>query len=379
MRTRTAFTPSRWRLALAFAVAFAAGLGTWLAPLGSSRAVAAAPAEFYGVATLTAMGQNDFNRLARANIRTVRIPMYWPALATGPGRYNWLNYDGTVIHAVKAGVRIIPTFLGSPKFVSGEPMRPPLDSATDRALWHDFVRSAVERYGPGGEFWDFVRACPPHPGHCRPDIPYRPFVVWQGWNEPNHEPFWRPTPSPGEYADLLAITNDAVKSVDPGAELITGGIAPGGRGAIGSIPQNDFIAAMYQRGAAGSFDGLDLHPYSRKPKQARGLVQDARAVTQAYGDGQTPLWITEIGWSTKGPKDSDQVTSRKGQGKRLAKVMKMFTSLRNSLGIKLASWFAYKDAATSLCVWCHGTGLFDNEDRPKPAWRKYVGVTGGQQ
>jgi hypothetical protein len=353
-------------------------LVAWLAPATSATAVAPAPPGFYGVAPTTALGAEDFQRLAQANIRTVRIVFYWPTIAKGPRDYNWLNVDGSVIHAAAAGVTLIPELSGSPGFVSEDPNRPPLDSGQERALWQDFVRSAVERYGPGGEFWDFVRACPPEPGHCRPDLPYRPIQVWQVWNEPNLGPTWRPAPSPAEYADLLSLTSDAVHGADPGAEVITGGIVPGGRGAVGSIPQNDFLAALYQRGAADDFDGLDLHPYERKPKQARARVREARGMMQAYGDGGTPIWITEIGWSVKGPKKDDQVTNRKGQAKRLSQMMKMLTADRAALNIRLASWYTYLDGLPQ-CDWCHGAGLFDANGRAKPAWKKYVAVTGGQR
>jgi len=369
---------ARRRLAVLVLSAVAA-LATWLGPAASARAFTPAPPEFYGVAVSTALGPEDFQRLARANIRTVRIPMSWPDIAAGPGRYNWLNYDGSVIHAAAAGITLIPTLRGSPGFVSNNNNRPPLDSAEEHALWQDFVRSAVERYGPGGEFWDFARACPPHPGHCRPDLAYRPFEVWQVWNEPNLGRFWHPAPSPGEYAELLELTSDAVRGVDPGAEVITGGLTPAGRGARNSVPQNDFLAALYQRGAAEHFDGLGLHPYARKPKQARGRAQKATAIMRAYGDGGTPIWITEIGWSIKGPRDNDQVTNRKGQAKRLVRVMKILTAARDALNIKLASWFTYQDPNFKICDWCHGAGLFSKKGKPKPAWKKYVRVTGGRR
>jgi polysaccharide biosynthesis protein PslG len=371
--------PARMLVAAAAVIAVVATSGG-LASSNHAQAVqarSAIPSDFYGVSVSTALTEQDYQRLAAANIRTLHVSMWWPDIATGPRSYRWL-FDGVVLNAAKAGITVVPSLLGSPGFVSNDPMRPPLDSEEERALWQDFVRSAVERYGPGGEFWEYVRACPPDPGRCMPDVPYLPITVWQAWNEPNLGRFWQPTPSPDEYAELLRITSDAAHGVDPEADVITGGIMPGGPGAPNALPQNDFIAALYQRDAAQHFDGLSLNPYQRKPKQARARVQDARAVTQAYGDAQTPIWVTEIGWSIKGPKDLAQVTNRKRQAKRLAQVMKMLTAARDTLNIRLASWFTYKDPATNLCKWCHGAGLFDKHDKARPAWKKYVGITGGQ-
>ncbi|MGH2961133.1 MAG: hypothetical protein ACRDL3_02920 [Solirubrobacterales bacterium] len=361
---------------LALAVASVLALVTTAASAGGHTP---APPSFYGVAASTALQQEDFNKLARANIRTVRITFYWPAIDTGGGEYNWLNVDGSVMRAAAAGVTLIPTFIGSPKRVSENPFRPPLDSPSEQGQWQHFVSAAVDRYGPGGDFWDFVRRCPPEPGHCRPDIPYSPLTVWQAWNEPNLGIFWQPSPSPAEYARLLELTSEAIDREDPDAELITGGIMPGGLGAKNSIGQNDFLAALYQHGAADSFDGIDLHPYQRKPKHVRGLIADARSLTQAYGDGGTPLWVSEIGWSTKGPSGDEQVTNRRGQAKRLTKTMKMLTAMRGAYGIRLASWFTYQDAQfDEYCDWCRGAGLLDKKKKPKPAWKKYLKITGGQ-
>ena len=355
------------------AVAATAGLAS-----ASPAPAASAPPGFYGVAPATALTPDDFARLARANVRTVRIIFHWPAIAAGPGRFNWLNVDGSVIHAATHGITLIPELSGSPGFISDQPTHPPLDSSSDRELWRQFVAGAVERYGPGGEFWDFVRRCPPEPGHCRPDIPYRPLSVWQVWGEANLGPAWHPRPSADEYADLLSLTSDTIHSVDPGAEVITGGIVGSDRGKSGAIPQNDFIAGLYRNGVADDFDGLSLHPYARKPKQVRRRIQRARAITQVYGDGSVPLWLTELGWSSKGPKDNKQVTSKKGQAKRLKRTMKRLAALREPLNIRLASWFTYLDGST-LCDWCRGAGLFKRNGKPKPAWKKYVRVTGGRR
>lgn len=363
---------ARFTLLLAAAATGLIMTTAWAGPPGSSGAPTADRSEFYGVATATAMGEKDFERLARANIRTVRIPIYWPAISKGPGKYDWLNFDGSVIHAAAAGVRIVPTLLGAPSFVSDRPLRPPLDNATEQEEWQDFVRSAVQRYGPGGEFWDFVRRCPPEPGHCRPEIAALPFDVWQVWNEPNLAAFWQPQPSPERYANLVELTSDAVHEVDPDAEVITAGITPARNKPPYAMKGERFIARMYEAGAAGSFDGLGLNPYRPKPKQSVRKVKQTRTLTREYGDGDTPLWITEVGWSSKGRgNDTTLVTSRKGQARRLANLMRKLTALRESLNISSVSWFTYKDISFKLCDWCWGAGLFDRKGRSKPAWKKY--------
>ncbi len=373
-------TPSRRLLAfatVAAAAAVAVGGSVHADSAGAAPARAAADPGFYGVAPTTSLSESDYQRLARANIDTVRLIFYWPQISAGPGKYNWLNVDPAVIYASAAGVRLVPTLLGAPSYVSNDPLRPPLDSAKEQKQWQDFVRALVARYGPGGDFWSYVHACRPNPGWCRPDVPYAPLRTWQVWNEPDQDRFWKPEPSPGEYARLLELTNDAVKGVDPGATVITGGVSAGGQGSSRSIPENDFLAALYQHGAAADFDGLDLHPYRPKPKQVLRAVKDARAVTRAYGDAATPLWITEVGWSTKGPKSEELVTSPKKQAKYLRTTMRKLTRAREPLKIELASWFTYLDGQR-ICRWCRGSGLFKKNGKPKPAWKSFVSLTGGQ-
>jgi hypothetical protein len=367
------------RIAVVAAIA-AAVVGVSFGSVGSARTATPPPPGFYGVAPTTALQAKDFQRLARANILTSRITMYWPVLEKGGG-YDWLNFDSSVVNATTAGVTLIPTLIGSPKEISENPFRPPLDSAAEEQKWQDFVRAGVRRYGPGGEFWDFVRRCPPETDtFCRPDLPYRPLTVWQVWNEPNLGVFWLPSPSPEEYGRLLQLTGDAIHDVDPNAEVITGGIMPGGDGAKNAIDQNAFLARMYRTpGLTDSFEGVDLHPYQRKPHQVQKLVASARAVTQTSGDGDVPLWITEVGWSTDGSKGDQQVTNRRGQARRLAQTFRVLTGMREAYGIRLASWFTYEDAPFGkYCDWCPGAGLLDHKKKPKPSWRKYAKLAGGK-
>lgn len=354
-----------------------ASIASALAPTASPAAVAPAPPQFYGVATSTALSSKDFQRLARANIHTVRIVVYWPAIQTGAGRpYYWNAFDGAVINASYAGIRLIPTVIGTPRHISEHPFRPPLDSDSEKAEWQRFLRAAVERYSEGGEFWEEVYAC--NGGHCHPSLPYRPLNTWQIWSEPNLSYFWRPAPNPSEYAELLRLGEDAIHAADADAEVVTGGVMPG-RGP-NSIPQSDFLASLYGTpGIKESFDGLALQPYVRKPRSVGRRVKKVRELTQFFGDGGVPLWLTEIGWSTKGPKDHYLVTTRKGQAKRLRRTYKILAKMREPYGIKAATWFSFRDGwNAAYCEWCSGAGLLKQNRKPKPAWKRYAKLAGGK-
>lgn len=48
------------------------------------------------------------------------------------------------------------------------------------------------------------------------------------WNEPDLPGFWLGTAS--QYAQLLAVTYNAIKRADPNAQVLLGGLALGGLG-----------------------------------------------------------------------------------------------------------------------------------------------------
>jgi hypothetical protein len=99
---------------------------------------------------------------------------------------------------------------------------------------------------------------------------------------------------------------------------------------------------------------------------------------QQAGDGQTGLWITEIGWASAGV-EHPLNRGPKGQAKRLRQSFKYFTRLRGRLGIQTVDWYAWRDANSSagVCEWCPKAGLFTKTLVPKPSWDAFTSFTGG--
>lgn len=112
---------------------------------------------------------------------------------------------------------------------------------------------------------------------------------------------------------------DAVKSVDPFAEISTGGIAAYGvYGEVGDPDTMDGQLFLERCVRAGQkFDAAAFHPYSfsdgataaelldrSKPWNGLGQTIDfphsIRATLDANGMGAKPIWITEVGVPTKG-------------------------------------------------------------------------------
>src|SRR5207302_6380065 len=129
--------------------------------------------------------------------------------------------------------------LRSPNLVS-----PPSEPAAYAA----YAAALVRRYGPGGDFWA-----------SHPQLPPLPIRYWQVWNEPNISFYW-PQPFDDGYTALLKASHDAIKAVDPSAQIVAAG-----------LPNDSWNALvhLYAAGARPYLDVAAIHPYTNKPK---GLV-----------------------------------------------------------------------------------------------------------
>ncbi len=78
--------------------------------------------------------------------------------------------------------------------------------------------------GPTSSSWSSVATAPAAPsGRPIPACRQRPIRTWQIWNEENFK-YFVVRPSPSDYGKLINVSYAAIKSVDPGAKLILGGM-----------------------------------------------------------------------------------------------------------------------------------------------------------
>ncbi len=140
-------------------------------------------------------------------------------------------------------------------------------------------------------------------------------AAYEIWNEPNLNYEWgNQDPDPVAYTEMLKTAYRAVKAVDPEALVISGGLATTGGGSATAYGDLAFLEEMYQAGAKGYFDAFGSHPYAfgRPPDEADpdGLslerIVQQRQVMENYGDEDTPIWITEVGWVLNSSWDLDE-------------------------------------------------------------------------
>lgn len=139
--------------------------------------------------------------------------------------------------------------------------------------------------------------------------------AYEIWNEPNlHYEWGYQTPDPVAYTALLKTAYTAIKAVDPSALVISGGLSTTGNGSEMAYGDIAFLEEMYRAGAKGYFDALGSHPYSfglaPDVEDPDGLslsrVAEQHAIMTQFDDGDTPIWITEVGWVLESSWDLDE-------------------------------------------------------------------------
>jgi VCBS repeat-containing protein/YVTN family beta-propeller protein len=228
--------------------------------------------------------QTDTNKsmalLKGAGIDTIRILMPWGGVEKNEGTYDWSATDRMINSANANGIKVLAVINSTPDWAA-TPDQPPLAGApVDLDAFNDFVTQVATRYQ--GKVTDY-----------------------EIWNEQNADIFWAPEPDAAQYTALLKVAYTAIKSADPNAVVIAGGLAsaaetPGGP----TINPVTFLSEMYADGAAGYFDAVAYHPYLYSVPFSAGeghagvpitQAEQMYAVMVANGDGNKKIWATEYG------------------------------------------------------------------------------------
>lgn len=365
------------------AAVVAVALSTVLLTLTASAATAL-PRTFWGVVPQETPSTEQFQRLSTGKVGSIRVPIPWNAIQTiEGGKPNWEGVDVMIKGAALAGIDVLPFIFSAPswavavdhKVASRPPMTLPVKTGAQRAAWRSFLMQAVERYGPGGDFWAENPAVPP-----------RPVRNWQIWNEANFF-YFVGRPNPADYGKLVKLSDAAISAVDPSAKIVLGGLFGWPAEArLKAKPAkayyaSDFLERMYRStpGVKARFDAVALHPYTSRYQSLTPQIEEVQDGLKAGGDPNVPLWITELGWSSK-PKSAGNSFAKgtAGQATQLKGAFSLLRSNRAKWHIQRVYWFSITDQ-TGVCNFCDGSGLFAGPGfTPKPAWRAYVKFTGGR-
>jgi hypothetical protein len=366
--------------------AWAVAIAVVAAMCGFVPAAQALPGNFWGVVPQTIPTPEQFQRLKRGGVDSVRIPITWSAVQlSSNGAFNWAGIDLQVEEASRAGIEVLPFLSGAPAwtvpsvFVAGShhsvkaPAHLPVNGPS-RTGWIAFVKAAVARYGPSGSFW--VE---------HPTVPKYPIRTWQVWNEENFK-YFVAKPNPAEYGKLVKLSYGAIKAVDPAAQVVLGGMFAQPKGGRSKAKPKrvyfatDFLNQMYERtpGVKAKFNGVALHPYTGSYQQLKPDIEEFRAVLSANHDAGKGLWITELGWSSQPPAPATNIFAKgvSGQAQQLKGAFTLLKHNQAKWRLRQIYWFSVDDQV-GACNFCDGSGLFGPGFAPKPAWSAYVRFAGG--
>jgi hypothetical protein len=321
---------------------------------------AAARSEFFGIAQGAMLDDQDIRGMAAARIHTDRFMLEWDLLERSQGSINWTAPDDFIGALASKGIRALPFMWGSPSWVAANPAHPPIDTAAHEQAWRDFLKAAVARYGPGGSYW----GTPYHQKYGAGATPL-PVQSWQIWNEPHLRKYFT-NPSPDSYARLLQISHDAIKSIDPQAQIVLAGTL------------SDFLNGLYSvPGIKGDFDLGAVHPYASNLDQVRMEIESFRTVMNDHADAATPLWITEFAWGSAPPDSFGINRGLLGQEKMLKSSYTLILNHRTAWNVQRLFWFHWRDPfdSTASCSFCNSAGLLRYDRTRKPAFYTFKSFT----
>ncbi len=211
--------------------------------------------------------------------------------------------------------------------------------------------------------------------------------TWEIWNEPNHPGTWNCPNAcnlPADYARLLAGAYSAVKSVDPNARVLIGGLYVHDVNNEGMAFLNRVVEAS---GGAINFDGLSIHTYmnDRMPESLRpdSLVQNfqyrlnmANDWIDAHGGRPSEIWITEDGRSTctLSPSCPSNMTwSENDQASMLARMYGIALSTRRVVQF---DYFQEEDKFNTPSNLYGGMSILRDDLSAKPAYYAYKTISG---
>jgi polysaccharide biosynthesis protein PslG len=350
-----------------------AGMSLSLPPAGAAASVRP---EFFGIVQGPRLDEQDRQTMVATRVRTVRLLLMWGSVQPAQGSFDWSHTDQLIGGLASHGIRAFPFIWGSPDWVAGTPAKPPIASDDAKQAWRDFLRAAVERYGPGGTYWagDYLQQF----GESEKPVPIQ---AWQVWNEPNLAKFFAPKPSARKYGRLLRISQRAIEAEDPGARIVLAGMPGYGGHQAGNPLAWRFLRHLYEvRGIKKAFDGAALNPYARNLDELREQVRKFRAAMKKSRDGRTPLWLTEIGWGSGAANPFGLNKGLVGQRRLLKRSFELVLRHRRVWNVRRLFWYDWRDPAPGSdfgnCSFCGSAGLLRYDRDPKPAYHAFTRFMG---
>lgn len=225
----------------------------------------------------------ELTAIRDAGATWLRFDVDWSTVEPIRGQQNWAMTDRLVDRAKSRGLNLVGIITYTPPWarVPGVPADDSHGYPADVAAYGTFARQTAQRYA-------------------------NRVSTWEIWNEPNLVNFFRPAPNVDKYVQMLQAASQGIRSVQPGATILNGGLAP----AVDVFPNISpvtYTAELYARGAQQYFNVLSVHPYSWPALPSDASTQGwntfyrmrfMRETMVRHGDSNKKIWATEFGAPT---------------------------------------------------------------------------------
>ena len=343
--------------------ALATALALCCTAAAAPAAHAAVPDGYYGVNVQNVFGSSStssqLSAIASSGITLGRIDARWWNVepkppSGGQHSYNWSMYDSIAQAMAQHGIRWYP-IIGYSTSWSG--LTPGMDvsqvAPSHVADYAYYAFAFAKRYGRGGSFW-----------RAHPSLPQLPVTSYEIWNEENSTAFWQPqSDSPEAYADLYMAARNAIRSADPHADVVVGGLALGTGG--GGPDEIQFLQRMFAHrpDLRGNIDAVGLHPYQATVADVYARIAAFRTALDQLAGPQVPIEITEVGWSTVKVSDAERAADLTNLVDELPR------SDCNISRLITFNWVSPEQSAANADDWF---GIFNHNGTPKPSGSAFV-------
>ena len=274
-----------------------------------------------------------FSVLRDSKAGSVRMPLRWNQLQPERDKWVFARADAA-INQLPNDIEVIVVLTGVPDWAKATDPGSlyPFQGLAD---WGNFVDVVVKRYKNRVRHWEI-------------------------WDSPNTDSFG-PHPTAKGYYDVLKSSYEAIKAIDPKCLVLLGGMDSNGVAAnpASKTRVENFLVDLYEAGGGSYFDACNIHPYVQPldgAPRVLELAQDTIKVMSKYGDGDKPLYLTEVGVVG----DSDEAKSAQAQ-----MLIETFLVAKKEKQICHVMWSSLKDNGQG------SMGILDHAWHKKPAFEAF--------
>ena len=253
----------------------------------------------------------ELEMLAQGGFRWVRVDLPWAETEKQPGVYDFSAHDRLLANLDRFHLHaLLILCYTNPLYDGGKPTC----SDAGRQAFAQWAVAAVTHFKGRG-------------------------VIWEIWNEPDGEWFWKPKPNADDYSKLALTVTTALHAAAPQETVVGPALS------IGLPwpwpPRLQFLDTVAGSGVLNFWPAITIHPYLQTGPETYGSVyaKCRETIAKHLADGQKiDLLCGESGYTTTWP-GIDDVT----QGKYLARLF-LFDVMS---GVPLTIWYDWHDDGTN--------------------------------